>query len=83
MTNRTTSRSQALRRLALVVPLEQENSALKTENACLRTELQHKQDFVGRLQLVVRQRNERIDKQAAMIDQLANSAGPWMRRRTG
>jgi hypothetical protein len=48
-------------------PLEQEIAALKTTIALLRTELNHKEDFVGRLQFVLRSRLTRIDEQANTI----------------
>jgi hypothetical protein len=41
--------------------LQRENDALKTTAVCLRSELRHKQDFVGRLEYLLHQRSEMID----------------------
>jgi hypothetical protein len=70
MTNWTTSRSQALRRLALVAPLEQENNALKTAIVCLRRELENKGDHVSRLKFLLHERLTKIDQLNATIDRL-------------
>jgi hypothetical protein len=51
-------------------PIEKENDALKTTIVCLRTELRHKQDFVGRLEYLLHQRSEMIDALHGRIDQL-------------
>jgi hypothetical protein len=47
------SRSQALLELRQVVPLQQENSALKTTIVVLRREVEIKEGHVGRLQLLL------------------------------
>ena len=65
----TISRAEAIRRLSQVLPLERQCEALKTENVCLRSELRHKQDFVGRLEYLLHQRTEMIDA-LHRIDQL-------------
>ena len=66
----TISRAEAIRRLSQVLPLERQCEALKTENVCLRSELRHKQDFVGRLEYLLHQRTEMIDALHGRIDQL-------------
>jgi len=50
--------------------LQRENEALKTTIVCLRSELRHKQDFVGRLEYLLHQRTEMIDALHGRIDQL-------------
>jgi cell division protein FtsB len=47
-----------------------ECETLKTQIALLNTELKHKQDFVGRLEFLIHQRNEMIDALHGRIDQL-------------
>jgi len=42
----------------------------KPQIALLNTELKHKQDFVGRLEFLIHQRNEMIDALHGRIDQL-------------
>jgi hypothetical protein len=51
-------------------PIEKENDQLRTIIVCLRTELRHKQDFVGRLEYLLHQRTEMIDALHGRIDQL-------------
>jgi hypothetical protein len=51
-------------------PLEKENDQLRTVIVCLRTELRHKEDFVGRLEYLLHQRSEMIDALHGRIDQL-------------
>jgi hypothetical protein len=41
--------------------LRRENDGLRTTVVCLRSELRHKQDFVGRLEYLLHQRTETID----------------------
>jgi hypothetical protein len=62
------SRAEAIRRLSLVLPLERQCEALKTENVCLHTELRHQQDFVGRLKFLLSERLNKIDQLNATID---------------
>jgi hypothetical protein len=50
--------------------LQRENDALKSTIVCLRSELRHKQDFVGRLEYLLHQRSEMIDALHGRIDQL-------------
>jgi hypothetical protein len=64
------SRSQALLELRQVVPLQQENSALKTTIVVLRREVEIKEGHVGRLQFLLRERLTRIDQLNAVIDRL-------------
>jgi hypothetical protein len=51
-------------------PLERENAALKTTIVVLRHELTTKQGYAAKLELVVRQRSNRIDQLTGTIDQL-------------
>jgi hypothetical protein len=64
------SRSQALLELRQVVPLQRQCEALKTENVCLHTKLQHQQDFVGKLKFLLTERLNKIDQLNATIDRL-------------
>jgi hypothetical protein len=64
------SRSQALLELRQVVPLQQENSALKTTIVCLRRELETKGGHVDRLKFLLSERLNRIDQLNATIDRL-------------
>ena len=66
----TISRAEAIRRLSLVLPLERQCEALKTQNICLHSELRHQQDFVGRLKFLLRERLNKIDQLNATIDRL-------------
>jgi hypothetical protein len=50
--------------------LRRENDGLRTTVVCLRSELRHKQDFVGRLEYLLHQRSEMIDALHGRIDQL-------------
>jgi hypothetical protein len=50
--------------------LRKENDGLRTTVVCLRSELRHKQDFVGRLEYLLHQRTEMIDALHGRIDQL-------------
>jgi hypothetical protein len=50
--------------------LQRENDGLKTTIVCLRSELRHQQDFVGRLEYLLHQRTEMIDALHGRIDQL-------------
>jgi exoribonuclease R len=47
-----------------------ECEALKTQLVILRTDMQTREGQIRKLELVVRERNQRIDQQAATIDQL-------------
>jgi hypothetical protein len=53
-----------------VVPLQQENSALKTTIVVLRREVEIREGHVGRLQFLLRERLNKIDALNAVIDQL-------------
>ena len=64
------SRAAAIRRFRQVLPLERQYEALKTENVCLHTELQHQQDFVSRLKFLLSERLNKIDQLNATIDRL-------------
>ena len=66
----TISRAEAIRRLSLVLPLERQCEALKTENVCLHSELRHQQDFVSRLKFLLSERLNKIDQLNATIDRL-------------
>jgi hypothetical protein len=66
----TISRAEAIRRLSLVLPLERQCEALKSQNVCLHTELRHQQDFVGRLKFLLSERLNKIDQLNATIDRL-------------
>ena len=79
----TISRAEAIRRLSQVLPLERQCEALKTENVCLRSELRHKQDFVGRLEYLLHQRTEMIDALHDRIDQLRERTEDWTQRPNG
>ena len=50
--------------------LIKENDWLRTDNVCLRRELTNKQDHIGRLEVLLRERMERIDQLVAQVDQL-------------
>ena len=50
--------------------LRRENDGLRTTVVCLRSELRHKQVFVGRLEYLLHQRSEMIDALHGRIDQL-------------
>ena len=63
------SRSQALLELRQVVPLQQENSALKTTIVVLRREVEIKEGHVGRLQFLLRERLTRIDDLNSRLEQ--------------
>ena len=65
----TISRAEAIRRLSLVLPLERQCEALKTENVCLHTELRHQQDFVSRLKFLLSERLNKIDDLNAKLEQ--------------
>ena len=69
-TNGGTSRIHVLAKLRRTAPLEKEVEALKTENIVLRTELQNKQGVVGRLEILVRERSNRVDQLTEIIDRL-------------
>jgi hypothetical protein len=64
------SRAEAIRRLSLVLPLERQCEALKTENVCLHSKLRHQQDFVSRLKFLLSERLSKIDQLNATIDRL-------------
>ena len=66
----TISRAEAIRRLSLVLPLERQCEALKTQNICLHTELRHQQDIVSRLKFLLSERLNKIDQLNATIDRL-------------
>jgi predicted RNase H-like nuclease (RuvC/YqgF family) len=57
-------------KLRKATALQRENETLKTQLALLHSELAHKQTFVGRLELLIHQRNERINE---LNDKLAQS----------
>jgi hypothetical protein len=65
-----TSRVEARWKVRKAYEVARECEVLKTRLACLSTEMQHKQDYAGRLELVVRERNQRIDYLIGIIDQL-------------
>jgi hypothetical protein len=54
------------------VRLRRENDALKTTTVCLRREIENQQGAVGRLELLLRERIERIDELNGRIEQLRN-----------
>jgi hypothetical protein len=66
----TISRSEAIRRLSQVLPLERQCEALKTENVCLHSKLRHQQEFVGRLKFLLSERLNKIGQLNATIDRL-------------
>jgi hypothetical protein len=51
-------------------PARKRKRSAATVIVCLRTELRHKQDFVGRLEYLLHQRTEMIDALHGRIDQL-------------
>ena len=51
-------------------PLEKENNALKTVIVCLRTDVRNREGQIHRLELVLRQRSERIDELTGKVDRL-------------
>jgi hypothetical protein len=65
-----TSRTEALRRLNQVVPLERQCEALKTTICCLRRELENKGGHVARLKFLLSERLNKIDQLNATIDRL-------------
>jgi chromosome segregation ATPase len=50
--------------------LLKENDGLRTEIVRLRRELSNKQDCIGRLEVLLHERMERIDELTAQVDQL-------------
>jgi hypothetical protein len=50
--------------------LERENDRLRTQICCLKRELENKQGAVGRLELLLQERLDRIDQLTAQVDQL-------------
>jgi hypothetical protein len=50
--------------------LIKDNDGLRTELICLRRELTNKEGYAGRLEVLLRERMERIDELTARIDQL-------------
>ena len=51
-------------------PLEKENNALKTVIVRLRTDVRNREGQIHRLELVLRQRSERIDELTGKVDRL-------------
>jgi len=51
-------------------PIERENQALKTQLVLAHSQLENKDGAMRRLELVVRERNQRVDRLIATIDQL-------------
>lgn len=52
--------------------LQRENDGLRTIIVCLKRELENRQGAVGRLELLLRERIERIDELNGRIEQLRN-----------
>jgi hypothetical protein len=63
-----TSRSPAYWKLRKANEVARECEQLKIANALLRSEMAQQRDFVGSLQLVLRQRNETIDALNAKLE---------------
>jgi hypothetical protein len=63
------SRAQALLELRQVVPLQQENHALKTTICCLRREVEIKEGHLGRLKFLLRERHNKIVDLNAKLEQ--------------
>jgi predicted HTH domain antitoxin len=61
-TNATTSRINALARLREVVPLERQRQQLTSTIVSLRTAVQIRDGRIERLELLVRERNETVDR---------------------
>jgi hypothetical protein len=61
-TNATTSRVNALARLRQVAPLERQRQQLTSMIVSLRTQVQIRDGQIERLELAMRERNERIDE---------------------
>jgi hypothetical protein len=50
-------------------PFEKEIAALKTTIVCLRHEVENKQGYAAKLDLVVHERSERVDELNALLEQ--------------
>jgi predicted HTH domain antitoxin len=61
-TNATTSRINALARLREVVPLERQRQQLTSTIVSLRTAVQIRDGRIERLELLVRERSETVDR---------------------
>jgi hypothetical protein len=61
-THTTTSRTNALARLRQVVPLERQRQQLTSTICSLRAQVQIRDSRIERLELAMRERNERIDE---------------------
>jgi hypothetical protein len=57
-------------KLAVPSPLERENDTLKTIIVCLRADVRNRENQIHRLELVLRQRSERIDELTGKVDRL-------------
>jgi hypothetical protein len=49
--------------------LERENASLRTTICCLRRELENREGAVGRLELLVHERSQRVDELNAKLEQ--------------
>jgi hypothetical protein len=65
-----TSRNPAYWKLRKANEVAKECEQLKTANALLHSQLENKDGAMRRLELVVRERNQRVDKLIATIDRL-------------
>ena len=65
-----TSRVEARWKVRKAYEVARECEALKTQLALLHTELQHKQDYAGRLEYLLHLRTETVDELHAKIAQL-------------
>jgi len=63
------SRTEALRQLREIAPIQQENEALKTQLVLLHSELRHQQVAISQLRVLTRQRSERIDELNHKLEQ--------------
>ena len=63
-------------------PLEHEIDALKTVVIQLRRELENKQGYAGRLEMLLRSRTERIDQLNGQLEQVRRRTGAWMKRQS-
>ena len=64
-----TSRNAAYWKLRKADEVAKECEQLRTQLALLHSELAHKQTFVGRLELLIHQRNETINNLNAKLEQ--------------
>jgi hypothetical protein len=52
------------------IQLQRTNGALSTQLLQLREQLRNKEHYAGKLEILLRQRNKRIDQLTAQVDQL-------------